>query len=116
MSIISDPKAIFGAAMGVAAFLWKKWPALLILDLTRKEKELELIGRAMEICQKNRLQSLKAADAMCDLCKKIKLPDEKIREVVEPLIEEAKDPLSFLPTPRQTALDALPNHLQNIKL
>ena len=93
---IAFGKVIFGAAIGVATFIGKSWRALLNLQLTQKQKELELVGQAMEIRQKDRMQSLMAGEKVCDLCKKLRLSAEKTREAVEPYIQEAKDPLSIV--------------------
>ena len=93
---IAFGKVIFGVAMGAATFIGKSWRALLNLQLTQKQKELELVGQAMEIRQKDRMQSLMAGEKVCDLCKKLKLSAEKTRESVEFYMQEAKDPLSIV--------------------
>lgn len=96
---------ILAAVISAATFLAKHWQALLTLQLTQRQKELELVEKTMAIRQNDRMQSLKAADMVCDLYKKLRLPDEQIRDAVEPFIEEAKASLSTVARParqRQT--------------
>lgn len=89
-------KLILGVTSGLADFVKKHWRNIVTIDLTRKEKEVDVIGKAAGVRQKDRMQSLKAAEELRALYKKMGLSNKEIREKLEPLIREANDPLSVI--------------------